>query len=233
MDDIRRLVIVAEALNRAGVRWWVDHGTLLGIVRDTRLLPWDRDIDLSLMSHDLDRAYVALRSVGPLLGAWVVRTRRNIKLLPRARGQRAIDLGAYRAGSTGDLEKLLVMFPRGKVRRGSALLQFGWRRARAAEGLLDRTDRWLLGRGPRWTAGRRFVDKLYRQVTVGREALGVLHASRVPDSYFVRLDTISWRGLLLPAPAQAEDYLAYRYGNDWRVPQRQWKWWNDDHTLDR
>ena len=37
---------VCTALDRSEVKYCLDAGTLLGIVRENRLLPWDNDMDL-------------------------------------------------------------------------------------------------------------------------------------------------------------------------------------------
>lgn len=46
MDALR---LGAEALTAAGATWWVAYGTLLGLVREGRLLAHDNDIDLAVM----------------------------------------------------------------------------------------------------------------------------------------------------------------------------------------
>ena len=35
-----------EVLNKLKIDYWVCHGTLLGIMRDKSLIPWDNDIDI-------------------------------------------------------------------------------------------------------------------------------------------------------------------------------------------
>ncbi len=42
-------------LNDAGIIYWIDGGTLLGIMRDNNLLPWDYDIDFSVWEHENNR----------------------------------------------------------------------------------------------------------------------------------------------------------------------------------
>ena len=29
-------------------------------------------------------------------------------------------------------------------------------------------------------------------------------------------------------PSNVEEYLEFRYGKDWKVPKKEWEWWNDD-----
>jgi len=52
LDDARvALLKVAEFLEVNGVSYFLEAGTLLGIVRDKDLIPWDHDIDLCITSE--------------------------------------------------------------------------------------------------------------------------------------------------------------------------------------
>lgn len=47
------LHFLVQQFNLTGIRYFVDHGTLLGLIRDNGILPWDDDIDLSIHPEDL------------------------------------------------------------------------------------------------------------------------------------------------------------------------------------
>ncbi len=47
------LLTLCAKLNASDVRYYVDAGTLLGIVRDGGLIPWDDDLDIALHAGDL------------------------------------------------------------------------------------------------------------------------------------------------------------------------------------
>lgn len=57
---VELLFFVDELLHRHGLMHWIDFGTLLGAVRDGRLIPWDWDVDVSVLASDFDRI-LALR----------------------------------------------------------------------------------------------------------------------------------------------------------------------------
>lgn len=60
----RMLKNVAEILNSCNIDYWLEGGTLLGIRRENRLLPWDNDIDISMMIDQkpkLDAFYEMLK----------------------------------------------------------------------------------------------------------------------------------------------------------------------------
>jgi hypothetical protein len=48
-EAMTALRLAAEALTEADAGWWVAYGTLLGLVREGRLLPHDNDIDLAVI----------------------------------------------------------------------------------------------------------------------------------------------------------------------------------------
>jgi lipopolysaccharide cholinephosphotransferase len=59
------LLVVARALDRAGLHWHLEGGTLLGIVRDGDLLAWDTDMDVSVQADDAPHLLEALREALP------------------------------------------------------------------------------------------------------------------------------------------------------------------------
>ena len=43
---------VVRILTENNINYWVCHGTLLGIIRDDELLPWDHDIDFAIWNDE-------------------------------------------------------------------------------------------------------------------------------------------------------------------------------------
>ncbi len=48
---------VTTVLEKHNIRYWIDFGTLLGIVRENRLLPWDDDLDISILADDREKMH--------------------------------------------------------------------------------------------------------------------------------------------------------------------------------
>jgi phosphorylcholine metabolism protein LicD len=46
---VKNLKEVKEIFDRAGVKYWLDSGTLLGAMRDGKIIEWGHDIDLGAM----------------------------------------------------------------------------------------------------------------------------------------------------------------------------------------
>lgn len=53
---------IAIILENQHITYWIEGGTLLGIHREQRLLPWDNDLDISMMDDQLSK-------VGPFINA--------------------------------------------------------------------------------------------------------------------------------------------------------------------
>lgn len=49
------LAYSSKFLDEIGVRYWLDCASLLGFYRDNRIIPWDKDVDFSIMSSDAPR----------------------------------------------------------------------------------------------------------------------------------------------------------------------------------
>jgi phosphorylcholine metabolism protein LicD len=57
---------VFDRLDAAGVRWWLEGGSLLGAARNGDLIPWDYDVDVGIRSEDIAKcAELALLDTVP------------------------------------------------------------------------------------------------------------------------------------------------------------------------
>lgn len=54
------LFFICNILNINKISYHLDHGTLLGIIRDSTLLPWDKDIDIAILESNYDKTIEAL-----------------------------------------------------------------------------------------------------------------------------------------------------------------------------
>ena len=53
----KMLYDVTRIFEKHGIEYWLDFGTLLGIVREGRILPWDDDMDISIFEKDRQKVH--------------------------------------------------------------------------------------------------------------------------------------------------------------------------------
>jgi len=52
---VKNLREVKDVFDKNDVNFWLDTGTLLGAVRDGKMIEWDHDMDLGLWYNDVKR----------------------------------------------------------------------------------------------------------------------------------------------------------------------------------
>ena len=94
MDEQLRWIV--ELLDGAGIAYWADSGTLLGLVREGKLLEHDRDIDIGVWEHDIAKLSGLtqfFRESNCRIRATKYRGRLyKLKLVPRDESLRKIDI---------------------------------------------------------------------------------------------------------------------------------------------
>lgn len=209
MSDLERRMDVNERnlheivvfLQRHGIQFWIDQGTLLGIVRDDALLPWDKDIDISVWPEEFDRI-VRLRPELRRMGYYFeLHEYKDCLYLSRADGY-FIEIGRYCV--EGDV----------------AVHKNNPPRINSSERLIKRLLKSLPA--PLYFRLRNFGRRWHVKETI---------IFRTPLKYFSEFRTIRFRGLELQVPAATESYLAFKYGPDWRIPVRDWDYSLQDGSV--
>jgi len=181
---LRMLHCVCRLLDEAAVPYVLEAGTLLGVVREQRLLPWDTDVDLTVPAEHVD-ALLALRSQ-----LW--RAGYRTRLRPHRVAQ-----GPFAVG----MPRLLKVQTR----------RWGFFKG---ESLLDVFIKWREGDAYHWVVGDH--EPLWKQA---------------PAAFYEQRARRHFDGYDFLVPADAEGYLAYHYGPDWRTPVTTWDYLRDDHCV--
>ena len=54
----KNFILAIKILNKKKIDYWICHGTLLGLVRDKRLIEWDNDIDIGVLKSSKNRRII-------------------------------------------------------------------------------------------------------------------------------------------------------------------------------
>lgn len=240
-------------LEQCDIRYWLDSGSLLGLHREKRLLPWDHDIDIGLWASDLCKVKAHATefiSQGFILDfQYFDGFLYNIECKVRA--------GLYERGIPihlhGYMEKdgyayapqIIVCDPKPSLqpqwatKKPSIIRDFLLLCKREAKAARDRSSlglRKLVGMlfaYPVWGLLCIMRNPLDRRKWVDLWPLNLLYRIytwRVPSHFFTSLDTVTVDGFTISVPGRREEYLTYRYGN-WSVPNHDWVYWRDDLAL--
>ncbi|MDQ2069898.1 LicD family protein [Natronospira bacteriovora] len=239
---------LADALSHVDAPCWLDSGSLLGLVREGGEIEWDSDIDLGLWASDrpnMEAAFDALHDMG-----FRVHTRRyrgeayGYTLKKRGSGLKPIHIHVYfRDGRIAWSPQTVVYHAppsrqddevwgtAGPVRWILSTVQA--KKQGVANSVIGRALRKLWWR-PLWGAFVLVRNRLQRHVWSALWPFNTMYRTFtwiVPAAYFLELDEFDLGPASIKIPSDVEAYLQQRYG-DWRVPVRDWCYWQDDGCID-
>ena len=226
---------VREILNGLNIEFWLDTGTLLGAVRDGEVIPWEYDVDLGAWKNSI--------------------TKDKKKLLVKQLEQAGFDVGVYdtninvrKAGEerfwldinffsfNNNYAILPKLFPSNIIGRilSSLIYIFTaplhclvFKEKPFVKRLVHRTLITIARLTPPFL---RIL--LVRTGTAVYKKIGSKDVSWVvPNHYFSNLSTVTFYGMEFKVPAEIEAYVAFRYGEDWRTPKKDWLTEKDDGAV--
>lgn len=201
-------------LNEKEISYWVDSGTLLGLVRENELLSEDPDVDLSAWCSEVDD----IIEIGKKSSDFDIRIKKykgivnNVKILPRFSDSRDIDIKIFRKKEKFAVSPIGVGKPNDYSRYNPIYYIYG--------------------------SLRHLVHSIY----YGDQVL-IPDISKVRCGKGLRHD-INWWVIPIDlindiimmedydvlVPESPQDLLEYRYGN-WKEPDPSWNWKVDDGAL--
>lgn len=220
---------IKEIFDKHGIRYWLDWGTLLGAVRDGKILEWEHDIDFGTMNDSWEKIVSAIpeleergfdveleeheieRGIGFYRFGYLV----DVSLY-QIKGENALGMTSEPTNLISQgLRTLyyLLLFQRPHVK---SKWKFVVKILKCCLSLLPPKSRKPLS-DVVWLAWRRSGVKFIPLV--------------IPKHYFEKLETIKFYGMTFNIPSDVEDYLRYKYGEDWKTPKKEWVWQKEDGAV--
>ena len=241
LDMLYELDRVCQKLN---VRYFLDGGTLLGAARDGHIIPWDDDIDVSMLREDYDRflrkaptefeepyfLQTGYTEENYFRGHCQLRRSDTCAILPNELGKVSFNQGIFM-----DIFVLVKLFPE-RVGKQYQKREELWRQRRKwfhhdyHPNPVRRAVRWtrfLLYRTryPNSACFYRQLEKIFRSqkkseyvdyLMLNGDA-GQVH--RLKREWYDETVWLSLEGREFPAPQGYRDYLSCYYGKDWEIPK--------------
>lgn len=222
---------VIEKLDANGVKWWVDHGSLLGIVRDNQLIPWDSDVDLGAMCDDHDVIHKIASNLAcdfEYVSYNYLTNAISVRLYDIRQSQYwSIDIVFY----TRSGEKAVKYYVDTEKRFGRIM---GRLLTILSGDLAPVTDKKIIN----WMMVRlRVIHKAIPCWIMAPAAACIARLTprrknEVNAFYFKRIERKLTPYGVLCFPCYSKEYLEQRYGADWGTPKREWNFLLDDRCTD-
>lgn len=224
----KNLKLVVEVLNSLSIQYWVNNGTLLGLVRSGQLIPWDSDVDLGVdVSQPFPFEVVeALIKMGFDV-AWSSKPGSGAPALKASRfGGLPVDIAPhYQRRINGK-----NMLCRDWTGAGSRAVQHKTGRTSLGSAVASRISRWRrrVVYGPSPTEQPSNMGVFHRKIELSAldhclRRWGVGH--HMPNELVFPLQQAHFNGLGdLSLPANSHAYLRLMYGDDWETEKKTQIW---------
>lgn len=167
-DMLKNIIKIFE---KHELNYWLDWGSLLGLIREGKLIRFDTDLDFGIFLNDLDKIK-NMKSDFDEIGYNLCITNCSGGCFPKIYYSQKNNLYA---------------------------------------------DIWL------WD----YVEDSLRLMKVNEEYSKI---NRVPKYFYENLETIEFNDIKIKIPSNIEKYLEFRFGKDWRIPDRHFYRNNQAHS---
>ena len=232
-EVMKHLKDIKEVLDKNSIPFWLEDGTMLGAVRDGRMIPWDHDIDLGsfVTSFKDDKVKRNLakqfnqKEFSVYFFPYSVSLHRDnfhtdIILLISAPNGRNFVINRFL--SQNKVSHLLV-----KLHKLSKASFYGGPIIKSEAGTRDllKTNFFFLMH----SLPKIFRVGLYKtaKYLLSNYEVTKYYSLEVPAKHFKSLKTVKYGGHIVNIPDFPEEYLEKKYG-DWRTPPKdpsKWKWY--------
>jgi hypothetical protein len=223
---------VVQILNDNKINYWLCHGTLLGIIRENRLLPWDHDIDFAIWDDEHSKLDILklFSDSAKFQQTIVPEEMSNLHFLA---ANKRVDINFY----TRDNNKAFIKW----IAPGSVLLRtyyfavnfinsdFSFRDTTEASSRIARLTKIMISSIlvlikiilPK------FIKKLLHKDLQGR----LNYTGYSYPLSLMSFKTIDFLNINVSVPIESEETLEMTYGKDWKIPKQNYVWYKEAKNL--
>jgi len=209
-----------DTFDKHGVRFWLEGGTLLGMIRDKQLMPWDDDIDIATFRESIDIGLIGkeLHKKG-----FDIYVRKN-RLTARKDGE-SISLFLYdknndsyiREGYTGYKHRNIAAFAKFVFLGGLTTDTKDFIKCKTKKDKLLVTMKSIMLHIP----AKKFLCNAIVKLLVEIKCYK-LTCTSIPKEHYDKLNTIPFYGTEVYVPYNITRYLKGYFGKDWKKPKKEW-----------
>jgi len=228
-EVIENLRQVKEVFDRYNIEFWLDSGILLGLVRSNRPISWDNDLDLGMWRKDITKIKVGTSAYNELCSQGF-----DIYFLPDKvileKNNFPINVSLFFLKDGKAMREPYLLY--GKNKLGKILRSLWWLFSVSYYGNALKLK----------TIAVKITQVLPKNLQEGIATLFLRIGKKfgcreiiwaVPQKFFTNFPEITFQGVKFKVPNELEDYLAFRYGHDWRIPKKEWDSLTQDGAIEK
>jgi len=226
---------VKDVLDGEGTQFWLESGALLGAVRSGKFISWDIDIDLgTLARNDLE---LHMKTLAKEFCKKGFETYFSLYHNIMAMEKNGIDVQLNFWRLVDDEATTPLQYKENLL--GAFLFNAVWILLFSHSGEVNSEALNTTFKKVKFVlvkitsliceSFKLRLAKFFRGVakkTGNRRGLAV-----IPRHFFTKFSNIEFYGMKFKTPAPVEDYLLYYYGEDWRIPTRDWTYVRKDRKI--
>ena len=231
-----------QILNDNNINYWICHGTLLGIIRNKSLLTWDNDIDFAVWEDEYSKEDI-LKIFSINKGFRKEISLEEINSLHFETMGKRVDINFY----TRDKDKAFIKWAvltdeyYNKFYLVKILYQFVIsflvnnvtikKAVKSQKGKIFTTIKSLiiiplaiLRKMLSTTTKKKLLEKSYKKYDI----IGYSY-----PIHLMKFKEIEFMGMDISIPEKPEDVLKFTYGEDWKIPKKNYVWFKEGRNLYR
>lgn len=208
---------IIKLLNNSNINYWLCHGTLLGIIRDNELIPWDHDIDIAVWKQTgLKEKFKKMMKENDyqLKSKYLID---DDLLTFIKKGGREVDINFYEKENSADDP---IAFVRWFVPKSFFMT--------LVEVISESKN--YSGKG-KWLINKlNFCAKLFkilRKKLIEKNKFYKQIGYTQPYKLLTEFKEVKFKDLSVRVPSLPEEYLQYVYGENWKKPLKNYNWIKD------
>ena len=222
-----------EILESLDIPYWLECGTLLGAIREKRFLSWEDDLDFGVWDVDFIDKIKAFEYELEKRGYLYYLDENNLTYYKSK--DCYSDINIYTRNDNLAIVKLkrpltikgkLVKLIR-KIYSSPKYYSFTFK----SKYEIIRSFFILCARCTPYELRNAIISNCSDKTMNDKEIKDI--SWYVPYKYLKSLRKINFYNINIPIPDKSEEYLSYRYGDDWHIPKKDWITEDQDATVNR
>ena len=210
----KNFALAVNILNKNKIKYWICHGTLLGIIRDNQLIPWDHDIDIAVWNSDNLKnkiKKIMLSKKFTLKEKYLIEDDLLTFIKP---GGREVDINFYKIKKVNDQNLAFINWfvPKNFFFKLIDALSVG----KKYQGNFKLFIRSLF-----------FLKSLFKSLKIYLIKRGNFYKSigyTQPLNLLLHFKVMKFKKLNIKIPKNYKEYLQYVYGDSWKKPKKDYNW---------